>query len=151
MSRFWAARVGVPAALLVAEGCVSDHTVEDTVTPSIGATQPDGGSSGPVGAPAACDRIKSARSAARAKLGCDAPKDECPNLLLLAGSIPCDDFTGGSIAACEAAIGAYGKCSDFDTKPCVVTPVSTSCHAPAAPEAGAHPSGDGGVKPSDGG
>ncbi len=152
MSRFWAVRVGISAvALLVVEGCVSDHALEDDVEPSVGVIQPEGGSSEPVAASAACERIESARSGAAAKLGCDTPEDSCPALLLLAGSIPCDDFTGGSIAACEAAIGAYRKCSDFDTKPCVVTPVSTSCHAPAAPDAAAHPSRDGGTKPKDGG
>jgi len=126
MSGFWVVRVGLSGvALILTEGCVSDHTLEDNVIPSVGATQPDGGASGAVAAAAACDRMKTARSGAATKLGCDAPKDECPALLLLAGSVVCDEFTGGSIAACEAAIGRYGKCSDFDTKPCVVTPIST--------------------------
>lgn len=134
-------------ALLVPPACVSDHAVEDDVVPSPGAVQPDGGSLANVAAAVACDRLKSARSGAATKLGCDTPKDECPGLLLLAGSTPCDEYTGGSVSACEGWIGGYEKCSDFSTKPCVVTPVSGSCHAPAVPDAA--PVHDAGATPKD--
>jgi len=148
MAFFRAARVGTAVVVLsLAPACVSDPTVQNDVVPRPGATQPDGSSAPNLGAAAACDKIKTARSAAATKLGCDAPKGECPGLLLVAGSVPCDEYTGGSVGACESMIQSYATCSDFDTKPCVVTPVEGSCHTPVAPEAGPPPS-DAGVKPS---
>ena len=149
MARSSASRASACAVLFVVAACVSDHTVEDDVVPKPGAVQPEGGASPNVRAATACEKIKNARSAAATKLGCDAPKDECPALLFLAGSTPCDEYVGGSIDACAAKISSYVTCTDFDTKPCVVTPIAASCHAPAAPEA-APPHDGGAISPHDG-
>lgn len=120
----------------VVAACVSDHAVENDVRASPGLVQPDGSSGASVTADVACEKIAKARAAAADKLGCDAPSDVCPSYLFVGGSIPCGEFVGGSIDACVAWIGAYERCSDFGAKPCVVTPVGSSCREPQVPEGG---------------
>jgi hypothetical protein len=129
-------RRGAICSALALAACVSEHTVEDDVRPAPGAVQPDGGGGASVPVAAACERLVTARSDTASKLGCDLPKADCPGYLLVAGSVPCDEFTGGSVGACEARISAYEKCADFSAKPCVVTPVQASCKKPLVPEAG---------------
>lgn len=139
------------ASLLGLSSCVSDPAVEDTVASKPGLIQPDGSSGSPLSAAAACEKLKVARSQAADKLGCDAPADECPRYLYLAGSIPCDEYTEGSVNACVAAIGTYETCSDFSAKPCAVTAIGSSCKNPVPPDAGASKRDGATVKPKDGG
>jgi hypothetical protein len=134
-------RPGLLAATCLAmlNACVSDHDVEDYVPASTGLVQPDGKAGGAIAAAEACERLKTARSSAAAKLGCDDPNDSCPSYLLVLGSIACSEFEEGPVAACEAVIDRYERCSDFDTKPCVVTPSAPSCVEAAPPDAAKAP------------
>jgi hypothetical protein len=133
--RFLATLVLCLSPWLVA-GCISDHAVEADVPASHGITQPDGSGGTKLTAAEACERITSARAAAAKKLGCDDPGDECPKYLFVAGSMPCAEYTGGSVDACVAVIEGYDACKDFSEKGCVATPVAGSCRTPAAPDAG---------------
>jgi len=126
-------------------GCVSDHTVEADVQANRGIVQPGEGGGTKLAAADACGRIKSARTAAATKLGCDDPGDVCPNYLLVAGSVPCAEYAEGSVDACVAVIERYKSCNDLSAKACVVTPVSASCAKPAAPDAGGEPRDSGGT------
>ena len=130
-----AARVTVVSTWLMV-GCISDHTVEADVPAPNGIVQPDGSGGTELAAAEACGRIKNARAAAATKLGCDDPGDVCPQYLFVAGSMPCAEFTAGSVDACVAVIESYGSCADLSDRACVVTPVAGSCRKPAAPDGG---------------
>jgi hypothetical protein len=127
----------------LATGCISDHALENDVPASPGIVQPDGSSGAKLAAAEACQRIKTARASAATKLGCDDRGDQCPGFLFIAGSMPCAEYTEGSVDACVAVIAGYASCKDFSEKACVVTPVGASCTKPAAPEGGSkrHDSG----------
>jgi len=132
-SRRWRLR-STCLGLWLVSGCVSDHTVEADVPSSPGAVQPGGATGDKVAAADACLRIKNARAKAAASLGCDDPGDQCPEYLYVAGSTPCDQYTGSSLDACEAVIGKYESCDDFSTRPCIVTAVAGSCRVPTPPK-----------------
>jgi hypothetical protein len=121
--------------LWLVSACVSDPAVEADVPASPGAVQPGGNGGSQVAAAEACTRIKAARTAAADKLGCDDPGDECPRYLYVAGAMPCDEYAGDSLDACEVVIGKYESCADLSARPCVVTPVAATCHKPAPPAA----------------
>jgi hypothetical protein len=129
---------GLPLGSFVVIGCVQDPQVENETVPPVGIEQPGPGSS-TIGADSACTELVDAETAARAKLGCpdSVVSLACPDHLFLAGSQPCDEYDEASVEACVQALGAYGHCSDFDRKPCVVTVIATSCHAPRVAEGGA--------------
>ena len=126
--------------------CVSDPNIENDVPAEPGAKQPsaDGGATLNFGA--ACSELADAEKAERSKLGCKVVTRACPAYVAVAGALPCDLYVESTVAACVAAIRHYGACSDFDTKPCVVTAVASSCHAPVVTDAGSdasnpHPDG----------
>jgi hypothetical protein len=137
-------------SLWLAGGCISDHTVESDVPAAPGIVQPETNGMTQFTATEACGRIKEARAAVATKLGCDDPADRCPDYLRLAGSVPCDQYVASTVDACEQVIEKYVSCSDFSTKPCVVTPIAGSCKKPVAPEAGGAPR-DSGKTLKDGG
>ncbi|HEX7669472.1 MAG TPA: hypothetical protein VF395_07815 [Polyangiaceae bacterium] len=136
--------VCLASAIFVAPACVSDPSVEDDVPARSGAHQPAASGDDPVPAAAACERVLVAEKAARDSLDCKprTPAPTCPIYLSIAGTRPCDSYEGSTVSVCEAEIAKYTTCSDFDTRPCVVTAVASTCHAPAVPEAG--PRGDAG-------
>ena len=127
----------LPWVLLTA--CVEDPKVENDAPAQPGALEPKGGGN-TVALAGACSRLTDAKEAARAKLECDAPGTEpsCSGALAVAGALPCDEYDEESVAACVTEIGQYAACSDFDTKPCVVAAIVTSCHPPQHEEAGTH-------------
>lgn len=143
------ARLLVSAGALVplVVGCVSEPDENGVIVPpAAGLVQPEAGASGPtVSAAAACAALATALGAARTRLGCMAaavPVPDCSagtGYLAIAGSMPCDEYDEGSVNACVAAYGAFAACTDFDTTPCVVTAVPSSCHAPAVTTDSGHP------------
>lgn len=149
-SRFHAYRAMCLVAWF-ASGCVSDHTVEADVPARPGIVQPDGGGAAKLTAAVACERIKSARASTATKLGCDEPTDECPKYLFVAGTTPCAEYVGGSVAACVAVIERYAACKDFSEKACVVAPVAGTCRPPATPDAGSGTHDSGGARKDAGG
>jgi hypothetical protein len=142
--------VGLSCAAIPA--CVSDPSVENDVPARSGAHQPGVTGQGTLPAVEACNQLVQAEQAGREKLRCKAPADKplCPLHLAVAGALPCDSYEQSTVSACVAEIGQYAACDDFDTKPCIVTAVASSCHAPVAREAGpggnpdAAPRADGG-------
>jgi hypothetical protein len=129
--------VGLPLLSLMPAGCVKDPEIEDETVPPVGVEQPAPGGA-TIGAAEACSQLVDAEMATRAQLGCDESpvSPTCPDRLFLAGSQPCDEYDEASVAACVKAVKAYRHCADFDTNPCVVTVVESSCRAPKLPEAG---------------
>jgi hypothetical protein len=138
------------AALGVASACSSEIGVEDTVPAQPGIVMPEGGGS-PIDESVACDRLVSALSDARSKLKCPAQTVECPDYIRPAGSQACLRYDEATVAACERVIGAYTRCSDFDSRRCIVSTLpgtrSEGCQLPqpdgggdaepdAAPDAG---------------
>jgi len=136
--------LALASALFAAPACVSDPRVEDDVPARSGAHQPAASGDDPVPAAAACERVLAAEKAARDSLDCmpRTPAPTCPTYLRIAGAQPCDSYEGSTVSVCEAEIANYASCADFDTKPCIVTAVASTCHAAAVPEAG--PRGDAG-------
>jgi hypothetical protein len=144
------ARLLVTAGALVplVAGCVSSPDENGAVVaPAPGIVQPEAGASGPitVSAAAACTALTTALAAAKKRLGCAAAAVSVPDCsadagyLAIAGSMPCDEYDQGSVNACVAAYGAFAACADFDTSPCVITAVPSSCHAPAVTADAGHP------------
>jgi hypothetical protein len=128
-------------ALVFATGCIDDVNTEEDVPAEKGATQPE--TSGKViAASEACSRLVAAETAARDDLNCDSsPGPECPERLRLFGSLVCSEIDEGSVDACVDAIGAYRSCGEFDSRPCVVTVIESTCKNPMeagvpVPEAG---------------
>jgi hypothetical protein len=107
-------------ALGVASACSSEIGVEDTVPAQPGIVMPEGGGS-PIDESAACERLLDALSDARSKLKCPAETAECPNYVRPAGSQACLQYDEATVAGCESVIGAYTRCSDFDSRRCIVS------------------------------
>lgn len=129
--------VAVALSSVATTACVSDPKVEDYAPPSAGAHQPSGDGVATLSATEACTQLVSAETASRAKLACTAsPSEQCPAHLAVAGALPCGLYDASTVAACVSEIGKYAACSDFDTKPCIVTAVVSSCHAPPRAEGG---------------
>jgi hypothetical protein len=126
---------GVLVAALGVAGCVTDPEVEDDVIPPTGATQPAGGGV-TVTAEAACQALAEAETTARDRLGCEERTISCPGHVYLAGATPCAEYDEASVEACTDAMAGYRACSDFGTRPCIVTLVADSCTPPALPDAG---------------
>lgn len=132
----------------LAAGCVSDPVVEDDVPAPEGAVQPESTSSRVVSAIEACDTLMAAEDETRQRLACALPdaRPDCPAYLRVAGALPCDDVREDTVEACVAIVGGYTACSDFDTRPCIVTVEEASCREPAPPATG----GSGGMGTVDG-
>lgn len=129
--------VGVAFSSVAITACVSDPKVEDYAPPSAGAHQPSGDGVATLSVAEACTRLVNAETTTRQKLACTAsPSPQCPAHLAVAGALPCGLYDASTVTACVSEIGKYAACSDFDTKPCIVTAVVSSCHAPPRAEAG---------------
>jgi hypothetical protein len=126
-------------ALGVASACSSEIGVEDTVPAQPGIVMPEGGGSA-IDESAACERLLSALSDARSKLKCPAETAECPGYIRPAGSQACLQYDEATVAGCERVIGAYTRCSDFDSRRCIVSALpgtrSEGCQLPPTDDGG---------------
>jgi len=121
----------------IAAACGSDVGLEDTVPAQPGFSMPDGGGA-PITEEAACGRIKSALDETRDRLKCPAVETVCPGYIRPGTSAACLEYDEATVAACEAKIRAYGRCSDFDQHRCIVSAI------PDSHSAGCVPPGDAG-------
>ena len=120
-------------ALGVGSACSSQVGVEDTVPAQPGIVMPDGGGAA-IDESAACERLASALSDARSKLKCPAETAECPGYVRPAGSQACLQYDEATVAACERVIGTYTRCTEFDSRRCIVSALpgtrSAGCELP---------------------
>jgi hypothetical protein len=148
-------------ALGAASACSSEIGVEDTVPAQPGIVMPEGGGS-PIDESDACERLVSALSDARTKLKCPAQTAECPDYIRPAGNQACLRYDEATVAGCERVIGAYTRCSDFDSRRCIVSALpgtrSEGCQLPPAdgggdaePDAEPDAGEDSSIDPSDAG
>jgi hypothetical protein len=141
----WTVVVG---AVLIASGaCTGVKDDQPAIAARPGATQ-QGGKGSPVEEDAACSRIRDAEEDKRRNLNCpDLGRPRCPEYVRPAGG-GCWTYAEGSVSACEAKIGSYVACADFDDQPCILTATPAD-----ASLCGEEPSGEGGAAgtPSSGG
>jgi hypothetical protein len=120
-------------ALGVASACSSEIGIEDTVPAQPGIVMPEGGGA-PIDESAACGRLISALEDARSKLKCPAETATCPDYVRPAGGQACLQYDEATVAGCESVIGAYKRCSDFDSRRCIVSALpgtkSPGCELP---------------------
>jgi hypothetical protein len=120
-------------ALGVVSACSSEIGVEDTIPAEPGIVMPDGGGS-PIDESAACARLLSALEDARTKLKCPAETAVCPTLVRPAGSQACLQYDEATVEGCESVVGRYTRCSDFDSRRCIVSAlpgtISPGCQLP---------------------
>jgi hypothetical protein len=139
------------AVLVLATSCVDEVKTEPDVPAAPGATQPEGNGKS-VSASEACDQLEAAESKARSDLDCDpSPSPACPGRLRLAGSFVCAEVDQGSVEACVSAIADYSTCGEFDSRPCVVTVLSSTCKNPTEAGPPPEPPNDGGMVSEGGG
>jgi hypothetical protein len=83
----------------------------------------------------ACAALAEALDQAQSRLSCPAPdrSPTCPELLHVAGALPCDEVRQDTLEACVGIIGGYTRCADFDQRPCIVTIEPGSCRSPEPP------------------
>jgi hypothetical protein len=124
---------GAVMALGVASACSSEIGIEDTVPAQPGIVMPEGGGA-PIDESAACERLLGALEDARSKLKCPAEPATCPDYIRPAGGQACLQYDETTVAGCESVIGAYKRCSDFDSRRCIVSALpgtkSPGCELP---------------------
>ena len=105
---------------VLAASCTSTHDTADVVPSSPGAYQPDAGGK-LVDEATACAALVQAESSARAALGCDAVKHECPSYIRPAGGADCFLYDQASLDGCTALYNSFDSCDKFDQRPCLLT------------------------------
>jgi hypothetical protein len=127
---------------VLAASCTSTHDTADVVPPLRGAFQSDAGGK-LIDEATACAELTQAESSARAALGCDALKRDCPAYIRPAGGAGCFLYDEASVAGCVDHFNSFGSCDAFDARPCLVTAVS-HCDAGDSGAGGAGAGGAGG-------
>jgi hypothetical protein len=105
---------------VLAASCSSTHDTADVVPSSPGAFQPDAGGK-LVDEATACAALVKSESNARATLGCDAVKHECPSYIRPAGGAGCFLYDQASLDGCAALYQSFTSCDKFDQRPCLLT------------------------------
>jgi hypothetical protein len=108
------------AVLITPGACTGVKNDQPAVAARPGATQ-EGGKGSPVDEDATCARIRKSEEDKRRSLNCpDLERPRCPDYVRPAGG-GCWTYAEESVSACEAKIGSYVACADFDDQPCIVT------------------------------
>lgn len=109
--------------VVLAVSCSSTHDTADVIPSSRGAVQPDGGGK-LIDEARACSGLVKAESDARARLGCDAVKRDCPAAIRPAGGADCYEYDEASLDGCAALYASFTSCVQFDQEPCLLRAVS---------------------------
>jgi hypothetical protein len=130
-------------AALAFASCSDSFEKAKPVPAKPGIVQPDSGGN-LLGEDEACQRVTAAEEARRRSLMCNALSHAaCPVYVRPAGT-GCWRYSESSVAACEAAIGDFTSCLDFDEHRCVIT--AFPADAPSCSGSGAGGGGgEGGV------
>jgi hypothetical protein len=120
---------------VVAASCTSTHDTADVVPSSPGAFQPDAGGK-LVDEATACAALVKSESDARAALGCDAVKHECPSYIRPAGGEGCFLYDQASLDGCAALYQSFTSCDKFDQRTCLLT-AESNCDSVDSGAAGA--------------
>lgn len=129
----WLLCVSLLTAVLAAS-CTSTHDTADVIPPLPGAFQPDGGGA-LIDEAAACAQMTDAESKARAALGCDKMKRDCPAYIRPAGGADCFVYDQASVQGCVDLYDSFTSCDNFEQRPCLVT-AKSNCDEPG-PDSGA--------------
>jgi hypothetical protein len=138
MRAFWCA-LGVLAAQT---GCGSSSDTKDTVPARPGFQMPEGGSAR-LGEAEACTELSQALSGSAQRLGCSAAPVSCPSYVRPAGGEGCFEYDDASVKACVNAVKGYTRCTDFETKRCIVSAIRVAGQClDRPPDASADDAGD---------
>lgn len=144
--RLWSRVLCVSSTVVaVAVACSDEVGTGDNQPAPPGAIQPDA-SGGVLNEAEACQMLLAAIQdrASTPPLDCDVSELTCPELIRTAGSQACLQFDEGSVTACVGVVESYELCTDFETKPCIVTALPGTMSAgctPPMPDAGADTGG----------
>jgi hypothetical protein len=110
-------------ALALGAACTKSEDTRDYVPSERGAVQPDAGGA-LLSETNACAALIAAEAKARASLGCDTVKRQCPAFIRPAGGEACFEYSQASVKGCGSLFDSFTSCDDFTLHPCLISAVS---------------------------